>query len=98
MKQLLKRFAARVANTQLVRSLVVNLVYPSIVRCILSELHPDERSPSGVVESLAWKIHSYVVMAEEFGGGKCCYGDVMNSTRESRRTMLDQIQELLRDV
>jgi hypothetical protein len=89
MIQKLKRLVARIANTRLVRSLVLHLVYPTIVRCLLSEVQPDVDSPSGVVEAFGWKAHALLVKSEELAEGKDCSGGRLDSTRESRARLLD---------
>jgi Methyltransferase domain len=93
MIQWLKRLAARIANTRLVRSLVVNLVYPTIVRCLLAEVQPDVNSLSGLVEAFGWKTHSLLVKSEELADGRNCCGERSESTRESRARLLDVVLE-----
>jgi hypothetical protein len=89
----LKRLAARIAKTRLVRSLVMQLVYPTIVRCLLAEVQPDVDSPSGLVEALGWKVHSLLVKNEDLADGRNCCGEASESTRESRARLLDVVLE-----
>jgi len=88
MKSLLKRLAARAAASSPVRSAVVHLVYPSIVRCLMSEIRADEPSPSGVIEALAWKAHAHAVLYDELAGGvDCCAGPPHSNTETRERLM-----------
>jgi hypothetical protein len=98
MKQLLKRAAARVANTRLVRSTVVHLVYPTIVRCMVDEIQPDVPSVSGVLEEFAWKVHSEVVLSEELRltGVNCC-PDGLRSDGETRVRLFESVLAAIGD-
>lgn len=89
----LKKLAARAANTRLVRSLIVHLVYPTIVRCLSDEISEDVDSPSGLVEAFGWKAHALAVKNEELTGGKNCCGEKSQSTPESRARLLDVVLE-----
>src|SRR5947208_17092850 len=89
MSQKLKTLTARIANTRVMRSLVLHLVYPTVVRALLSEVQPDVDSPSGVVEAFGWKAHALLVKSEELAEGKDCSGGRLDSTRESRARLLD---------
>jgi hypothetical protein len=42
-------------------TIVANLVYPTIIRCLQGEFRTDEESPSGLAEAIAWKSHAYLV-------------------------------------
>jgi hypothetical protein len=91
MKRFLKSMAARLAATPIVRSSVVHLVYPNIVRCLLGEVQPDVESPSGVVQALAWKSHAYLVLHEELTGGENCCPEGMRSDRETRERIFAEV-------
>jgi hypothetical protein len=88
----LKAMAARIARTQVVKSLVVNIVYPTIADCVLDEIQPDSVSPSGIAEALAWKSHAYAVLNQELRAtGVDCSSDEMRCDRETRRRLLDTV-------
>jgi hypothetical protein len=89
----LKGLAARIADTRLVRSLVVHLIYPTIVRCLLQEVQPDKDSPSGLAEAFGWKAHALLVKNEELADGKNCCAGASESTSESRGRLLDVVLE-----
>jgi hypothetical protein len=93
MKQRLKRIVAGIANTRVVRSVVFHLIYPTIVKCLLADVPPDEDSPTGVVEAFGWKAHALLVKNEELVDGKNCSGIRSESTRESRARLLDVVLE-----
>ena len=95
MKAALKRLMARLAAWQPMRSAVLHLVYPNIVRAMLAEVQPDTQSPSGVVEAWAWKIHSHILRSEEMADGKNCAGDAMRCDAETRRRVLDVVGQHL---
>ncbi len=99
MKGFLISVAARIANTRVVRSSVAHLVYPTITRCLGSEIQPDVESPSGIAEALAWKNHSYMVLNEELAstGTNCCTGR-MRSDRETRFQLIDLVLARLSSV
>src|SRR5262245_47413230 len=92
MKQVLKAMANGLSKTRAVRGVVANVFYPVVLRCLLAEVQADTASPSGLVETLAWKIHSYQVLAEELAEGKRWYGSTMQSNRETRAAMLKTIE------
>ena len=86
----LKAVAGRLARTQAIRSLVVNIVYPTIVDCVLDEVQPDVVSPSGIAEAMAWKSHAYIVLNEELRGtGVDCSSDGMRCDQETRARLVD---------
>jgi len=88
----LKALAGRIARMRITRSVVGNLIYPTIAGCLRDEIQPDLPSPSGVAEALAWKSHAYLVLNEELRAtGKNCAVDRMRSDRETRSRMLDVI-------
>jgi hypothetical protein len=92
MKQALKRFAAWLAGTRLVRLPVDHLVYPAVVRGLLDEIAPDRDSPSGLVEALGWKVHSHIVLEEELRPtGRNCSGPRMRHDRETRTEFFDAL-------
>jgi Methyltransferase domain len=89
MKQFLKELAARVARSAPIRSAVVHLVYPNVVRCISGEIRPDVPSDTGLIEAMAWKNHAYLVMSEELASGtNCCHGP-LKCDYGTRQRMLD---------
>ncbi|MBV9082567.1 MAG: class I SAM-dependent methyltransferase [Acidobacteriaceae bacterium] len=92
MKRWLKSLAARLSATPVVRSSVVHLVYPNIVRCLREEVQPDVEAPE-VVQTLAWKSHSCLVLQEELTGGKNCCPDRMRSDRETRAALFSTVLE-----
>ena len=90
MRNALKALAARVADTKIVRGLVAHVVYPEVLRSIKWEVQPDEPSPSGLVETLAWKVHSYLVLNEELAlTGEDCSHDGLRSDKITRGRILD---------
>jgi hypothetical protein len=95
MKEFLKKVAARVANWAPVRSAVVHLVYPNIVRCISQEIRADVSSDTGFIEAMAWKNHAYLVMWEELAPGENCCQGPLRSDRETRSRMLDIVLEAI---
>jgi hypothetical protein len=96
-KRFMKKMAARVAATKVVSSAVIHLVYPSIVRCLRDELVPDSESRSGIVEELAWKNHSYLVLNEELADGVDCCADRMRSDRETRDRLFTIVVDKMSD-
>jgi len=91
LKQGLKKLAARIANTRVVRSSVVHLVYPTVLRCLNAEIQPDVGSPSGLIEALGWKTHSLIIKEEELAAGKNCSGATSESTPESRARLFEVV-------
>jgi hypothetical protein len=90
MRNALKALAATVADTRIVRGVVEHLVYPEVLRSIKWEVQPDEPSPSGLVETLAWKVHSYLVLNEELAmTGEDCSRDGLRSDKVTRGRILD---------
>ena len=87
--------ATRFAKTQIMRSLVANLVYPTVAMCLFDEVRSDEVSPSGLVEALAWKSHAYLVLNEELAStGYDCSSDRMRCDNETRTRILDVVINL----
>lgn len=99
MKEILKRAAARVAKSRVVRSSVVHLVYPTIAGCIKDEVRPDVPSQTGVVEDLAWKIHAQIVLNDELrlNGLNCC-PDGLRSDKETRARMFEAVLKAAANV
>jgi hypothetical protein len=96
MKKALKRLAARVARFRPVRNFVVNLVYPNILAALHDEIRCFENSPSGIAESLAWKMHSYLVLSEELRPtGINCAEDGMRADSKTRLRVLRIVAESL---
>jgi len=94
MKRRLKPMVAWIAGTRVVRSIVANLVYPTIVRCLQGEFRTDEESPSGLAEAMAWKSHAYLVLAEELRStGKDCSEERMRCDRETRSRIIQTVLE-----
>lgn len=90
MRTKLKALANRIAKTQVVRSTVVNVVFPSIKDCILQEIQPDSVSPTGIAEAIAWKTHSYIVLNEELRAtGIDCSADEMRCDYQTRARLFD---------
>jgi predicted O-methyltransferase YrrM len=90
MKRWIKRWLAWLAGTRMVRVLVDHLVYPAVVGGLLDEIAPDRASPSGLVEALGWKIHSYIVLEEELRPtGRDCSGPRMLHDAETRKEFFD---------
>src|SRR5690606_21022443 len=57
------------------------------------EIRPDIASPSGIVEALAWKIHSHLVVADELHpSGQNCAPDGMECNAETRARVLRAIR------
>lgn len=98
MKDRLKRLLARVAQAQPVRSAVVHLVYPTVVRILNAECQADVTSESGIAEQFSWKSHAYQVLNSELSEGVNCCPEKMGSTRESRQRLFEVILERIRDV
>jgi hypothetical protein len=99
MKKVLKRCAARVARLRPVRNLMVNLVYPNIVAALQDEILCFENSPSGIVESFAWKTHSYLVLSEELRPtGVNCAEDGMRADSQTRLRVLRVVAENLAEI
>ncbi len=95
----LKRAVSRLANMRIVRSAVVHLVYPTIVGCIKGEIVADVPSESGVVEELAWKVHSQLVLSVELKqyGENCC-PEGLCSTPTTRLRLFEICDREIRDV
>jgi hypothetical protein len=102
MKQHLKNIAAQVAETQFIRSVVVHLIYPTILRALHGEIRADINSPSGLIEAMSWKTHAYLTKSEELAGGKNCCPETSDSTWESReqlfQVVLDEIESMTGDI
>lgn len=98
LKAQLKKVAARIANTKIVRSTVVHLVYPTVVRGLNHEIQPDVSSPSGLIESLGWKIHSLIIRDEELAAGQNCCGPASQSTSESRARLFEIVFAAIESV
>jgi Macrocin-O-methyltransferase (TylF) len=88
-KRVLKTALSKLGGTPPVRWTVGALVYPNVLRYLRDEIVPDVPSPSGVVESLAWKIHSYVVLSQELTTGVNCCPDNLRSDPATRAKILD---------
>ena len=98
LKAALKPLMNRLAAWQPIRSAVLHLVYPNIVRALLDEVQPDTPSPSGVVEAWAWKIHSQILRSEEMADGENCAEDGMRCDANTRRRILDVVAQHLIQV
>jgi hypothetical protein len=95
LKRHVKCVATRFAKTQVMRSLVANLVYPTVAMCLRDEVRSDEVSPSGVAEALAWKSHAYLVLNEELAStGRDCSSDRMRCDNETRARIIDTVIKL----
>jgi hypothetical protein len=93
MKRAVKALIRYVATRSIVRRAVGNLIYPAIIEYLGYEVRPDVASPSGVVEQLAWKVHSHLVVAEEFRPtGQDCAPDGMPCNAETRARVLEAIR------
>jgi Methyltransferase domain len=97
-KNTLKRLAARFAGWQPIRSAVIHLVYPNIVRALFQEVQADIESPSGLVETWGWKIHSLIIRSEELAGGKNCVTENSAYDFETRRHILDVVMRTIADI
>jgi hypothetical protein len=90
---------AWLAGTKLVRSLVANLVYPTVVRCLKAEFQPDCPSSSGLAEEIAWKSHAYNVLVEELApNGLDLSADGMRSDQETRARLFARVLDCIADV
>ena len=99
MRSFLKALAARLARSRPVRSVVGNLIYPTIVDCLRSEARADVHSPSGVVEAFSWKAHAYLVLNEELRPtGLSCSSGSMGCDRESRSRIIDTVLSKVADI
>ena len=96
--RILKRWAARFGRLRPVRSFVVHVVYPNIVRCLRAEIRPDIESPSGIAESFAWKTHSLIVLHEELLTGRNCAEDGLRSDESTRALILDEVVVRVADL
>lgn len=95
----LKNATSRFAGTRLVRSVVANLIYPTIVRCLKAEIQPDKVSPSGLIEAIAWKSHACLVLEEELRPtGVDCAADGMRSDQATRTRIIDTVLERVKGV
>ena len=95
MKQALKKMAERIAAWPIIRSTVVHLVYPNVVRCMLQEIRPDEMPDAGVVGAISWKAHSYLVLNEELSSGQNCCQEEWRSDRNTREKILAIVLETI---
>ena len=98
MKERLKVLLAKLANTRPVRSTVVHLIYPNIVRALRAECLSDVSSPSGIAEQFAWKSHAYQVLYSELAAGVNCCPERMDSTWESRERIFEVILRRIEGV
>lgn len=98
MKATLRRAAARIAAWRPVRSAVIHLVYPNIVRAMLQEVQPDADSVSGVIESWGWKMHAQLIRKEELLDGINCSEDGMRCDAKTRSRILDVVQRSIGEV
>jgi hypothetical protein len=95
MKQALKLLLAGLSRTRAFRGVVSHLLYPALVRDLRHEIAPDRDSPSGLIEDLAWKVHSHIVLEEELRPtGRNCSGAYMRHDAETRKHFLDALAEL----
>jgi hypothetical protein len=94
-KNTLKRLAARFAAWQPVRSAVIHLVYPNIVRALFQEVQADKESPTGLVETWGWKIHSVIVRSEELASGQNCGTEKSSCDIETRSRILDVVMRTI---
>ncbi len=98
MKKLLKRLVESIAKRKTVRSVIANLVYPSIVDCLQSEMSEDV-SPSGIAETIAWKTHAYIVLNEELHPtGQDCAEDEFRCDKETRVRLLDIVLPFIASI
>ena len=98
-KRHLKAASAWLAATWPVRSVVANLIYPSLIGCLKGEFQADTPSPSGLAEQIAWKSHAYLVLNEELApGGQDCSWDGMRCDHETRSRIIDKTLDHLDDV
>lgn len=92
MKKVLKAIVRYLATREIVCRLVGNLIYPGVIQYLRDEIQPDVASPSGIVETLAWKIHAYLVLNEELRPtGQDCAPDGLPCNKETRARMLDAV-------
>ena len=87
-RQVLKRWTARIATSKPVGRFVRHLIYPTVANTLLDEIRPDVASPSGLAEALAWKAHSYIVLEEELRPtGTDISGPEMRHDQETRERL-----------
>jgi Macrocin-O-methyltransferase (TylF) len=90
MKSKAKAVVAHLAQTRPVRSVVSNLIYPTVLRCLHGEIRPDVVSPSGLLEAIAWKTHAYLVLNEELRPrGEDCSADAMRCDDQTRALVIE---------
>jgi len=98
MKDTLKSFAARLAASRPIRSAIVHLVYPTVIRALKAEFRADVSSPSGIAEEIAWKTHAYEILHTELAPGLNCCPDRMESTSATRTCIFERIVNKLAGI
>lgn len=99
MKHRIKSMLAKLAETQLVRSAVVHLIYPNVVRILAGECVPDVASASGVVEQFSWKSHAYQVLSSEMATAvNCCPNGILDCSRDSRENLFNTVLQRIKEV
>lgn len=93
-KKLLKGIAGHLARSRAMHAAVHHLICPAVVDFLRNEVQPDVVSNSGLVEALAWKTHSYLVLNEELRStGKKCFDERMPSDQRTRMRVIDAAVE-----
>ncbi len=99
MHDLVVRLLHALGQTRIARAVVYRSVYPTIAEALQQEVQPDVDSPSGVMEAIAWKVHSQIVLAEELRPtGIDCAADGMRHDNETRTRVLDVVLEEARTI
>jgi Methyltransferase domain len=98
MKNRLKGLFKRLADSTMIHSLAYHLVYPSILKALVAELHDDNSRASTAIAAIEWKISSIHVLRNELAVGYDCAEGRGKWDKQSRSILLDKIIQATSDV
>jgi Methyltransferase domain len=98
MKNRLKALLERIAHSTMVHSFVYHLIYPSILKAFVAELHDDNSQASAAVAAIEWKISSIQVLRNELAAGHDCAEGRRKWDGQSRSVLLDRIMQATLEI